>query len=89
MSKHRNPRAKVPKRPPPYNLATSILIRRLYDALVELEALAVTADEAVTMLPAGPWHPAGSSGRQIPGSRKRIAQTAPRALLDHVGRLAR
>jgi hypothetical protein len=50
MSKHRNPRPKVPKRPPPDNLATSLLIRRLYDALVELEALAVTADEAVTML---------------------------------------
>jgi hypothetical protein len=54
MSKHRNPRPKVPKRLSPDNLATSILIRRLYDALVELEALAVTADEAVTMLPAGP-----------------------------------
>lgn len=36
------------------NLAASLLIWRLYDALVELEALAVTADEAVTMLPAGP-----------------------------------
>jgi hypothetical protein len=54
MSKHRNPRRKVPKRPVPDNLATSLLIRRLYDALVELEALAMTADEAVTMLPAGP-----------------------------------
>jgi hypothetical protein len=54
MSKHRNPLPKVPKRPLPDNLATSILIRRLYDALVELEALAVTADAAVTMLPAGP-----------------------------------
>lgn len=54
MSKHRNPRKRLPKRPPPDNLATSLLIRRLYDALVELEALAITADEAVTMLPAGP-----------------------------------
>jgi hypothetical protein len=54
MSKHRNPRPKVPKRPIPDNLATSLLIKRLYDALVELEALAMTADEAVSMLPAGP-----------------------------------
>jgi hypothetical protein len=54
MSKHRKPRRKVPKRPPPDNLATSLLIRRLYDALVELEDLAMTADEAVSMLPAGP-----------------------------------
>jgi hypothetical protein len=53
MSKHCNPRPKVPKRPPPDNLATSLLIRCLYDALVELEALAVTADETVTRLPAG------------------------------------
>lgn len=53
MTRHRNPRPKVPKRPAPDNLATS-LIKRLYDALVELEALAITADEAVTMLPAGP-----------------------------------
>jgi hypothetical protein len=34
--------------------AASLLIRHLYERLVELEALAVTADEAVTMLPAGP-----------------------------------
>lgn len=54
MSKHRNPRRKVPKRSVPDNLATSLLIRRLYDALVELESLAMTADEAVSMLPAGP-----------------------------------
>jgi len=54
MSKHRNPRRKVPKRPIPDNLAASLLIKRLYDALIELEALAITADEAVTMLPAGP-----------------------------------
>jgi hypothetical protein len=48
------PRTRLPKRPTPDNPDPSLLIRRLYDALVELEALAITADEAVTMLPAGP-----------------------------------
>jgi hypothetical protein len=54
MSKHRNPRPKVPKRTTPDNpdAKISVLIRLLYEDLVEVEALAVTADEAVTNLPA-------------------------------------
>lgn len=54
MSKHRNPRKRLPKRPAPDNFTLGLRIRRIYDALVELEALAITADEAVTQLPAGP-----------------------------------
>ena len=54
--KHRNPRPKVPKRPAPDNpdVEAGILIRPLYEDLVEGEALAVTADEAVTSLPPCP-----------------------------------
>jgi hypothetical protein len=47
MSKHRNPRRKVPKRLVPDNFTLGLRIRRIYEALVELEALAITADEAV------------------------------------------
>jgi hypothetical protein len=54
MSKHRNPRRKVPKRPAPDNFALGLRIGRVYEALVELEALAITADEAVTSLPSTP-----------------------------------
>jgi len=56
MAKHRNPRPKVPKRPIPDNsdAEVGILIRLLYEDLVEVEALAITADEAVTQLPARP-----------------------------------
>jgi hypothetical protein len=49
MAKRRNPLAKVS-----HNFDHDILIRRLYDDLVELEALSVTADECVTMLPPNP-----------------------------------
>ena len=48
------PRKGLPKRPVPDNFILGLRIRCIYDALVELEALAITADEAVTMLPAGP-----------------------------------
>jgi hypothetical protein len=56
MAKHRKPRARLPKRPAPDNLdaETGVLIHLVYDDLVEVEALAVTADEAVTNLPARP-----------------------------------
>jgi hypothetical protein len=54
MSKHRNPRPKVSKRPPPDNPDPSDLVARLYGDLVELEGLAVTADECVTALPVLP-----------------------------------
>jgi hypothetical protein len=51
MRKHRNPRPKLPKRRAPDNFTLRLRIRRIYDALVELEALAIGADEAVTNLP--------------------------------------
>jgi hypothetical protein len=53
MKRHRNPRPRLPKRPTPDNpdAETDVLIRLLYEDLVEVEALAVTADEAVTNLP--------------------------------------
>ena len=54
MRNHRNPRASLPKRPTPANFDPGILIALLYDDLVEVEALAVTADEAVTNLPPRP-----------------------------------
>ena|SRR6185436_11041873 len=54
MTRHRNPRPKVPKRPSPDNFDPGFLIRYLYEDLVEVEALAVTADEAVTNLPPRP-----------------------------------
>lgn len=54
MSKHRNPRAKVPKRPTPDNPDPGTLLERLYGDLVELEGIAVTADECVTSLPVLP-----------------------------------
>ncbi len=54
MPTHRNPRKKLPKRPAPDNFTIGLRIRRIYDALVELEALAIGADEAVTNLPVTP-----------------------------------
>jgi hypothetical protein len=54
MSKHRNPRKKLPKRRAPDNFTLRLRIRRIYDALVELEAIAIGADEAVTNLPVTP-----------------------------------
>jgi len=56
MTRHRNPRPRLPKRHIPDNsdAETGVLIRLLYEDLVEVEALAVTADEAVTNLPPRP-----------------------------------
>jgi hypothetical protein len=82
MSKHRNPRKRLPKRPAPDNLATSLLIRRIYDALVELEALAVTADETVTMLPAGPT---GRYKRTLARLYALVGRTAGRASATQEG----
>lgn len=76
MSKHRNPRRKVPKRPAPDNFTLGLRIRRIYDALVELEALAITADEAVTSLPAGPT---GRHKRTLARLYSLVGQTAGRA----------
>lgn len=54
MAKHRNPRPKVSKRPTHDNPDPDVLVARLYGDLVELEGLAVTADECVTALPVLP-----------------------------------
>jgi len=58
MKKPRNHRA---KQPTPVNFDPGLLIDRLYRDLVEIEAIAVTADEAVTMLPP---NPSGKTHRQ-------------------------
>jgi len=53
VSKHRRTKAKPPKRPT-QDFEPGLLIKLLYDELVEVEALAVTADEAATNLPPSP-----------------------------------
>lgn len=54
MSKQRDQRARRSKRQPSDDFDPDIAIRRLYRALVVVEALAVMADEAATMLPLVP-----------------------------------
>ena len=78
MAKHRNPRPKVPKRPPPDNpdAETGVLIALLYEDLVEVEALAVTADEAVTNLPP---RPRGKYGRTLARLYTLVGKTSGRA----------
>ncbi len=78
MAKHRNPRPKVPKRPTPDNLdaEAGVLIQLVYDDLVEVEALAVTADEAVTNLPP---RPRGRYGRTLARLYTLVGKTSGRA----------
>jgi hypothetical protein len=78
MPKHRNPRPKVPKQPPALNLAPEILttISLVYDGLVEIEALAVTADEAVTNLPV---IPTGKYKRTLKRLYTLVSKTSERA----------
>jgi hypothetical protein len=54
MKNHRNPQARLSKQPPPDNFNPGLAIEGLYRELVEVEALAIAADEAVTMLPPNP-----------------------------------
>ena len=54
MNKHRNPPARLSKQAPPDNFNPGLAIESLYRELVEVEALAIAADEAVTMLPPNP-----------------------------------
>src|SRR5262245_63279366 len=54
MSKHRNPRTRLSKQSRSDNFDSGLAIERLYRELVEVEALAIAADEAVTMLPPKP-----------------------------------
>lgn len=76
MAKHRNPRPKVPKRPSPDNPELGILIALLYEDLVEVEALAVTADEAVTNLPP---RPRGKYGKTLARLYTLVGKTSGRA----------
>jgi hypothetical protein len=48
------PRQKVPKQPPALNPDPGALIERFHADLVELEDIAITADECVTALPVIP-----------------------------------
>jgi hypothetical protein len=76
MTRHRNPRARLPKRPSPDNFDPGVLITLLYDDLVEVEALAVTADEAVTNLPP---RPRGKHGRTLARLYTLVGKTSGRA----------
>lgn len=78
MVKHRRPRLKVPKQPPTHNLDPAILttISLVYEDLVEVEALAVTADEAVTNLPP---KPRGKYGRTLARLYTLVSKTSGRA----------
>jgi hypothetical protein len=76
MAKYCNPRPKVSKQPSPDNFDTGILIHQLYEDLVEVEALAVTADEAVTELPP---RPRGKYGRTLARLYTLVGKTSGRA----------
>jgi hypothetical protein len=78
MSRHRRPRPKVSKQPPTHNLDPAILttISLVYEDLVEVEALAVTADEAVTNLPP---KPRGKYGRTLARLYTLVSKTSGRA----------
>ena len=54
MRGHRNPQARVSKPSLPDNLDAGVAVGRLYRELIEVEALAIAADEAATMLPPNP-----------------------------------
>jgi hypothetical protein len=51
MKKHRNPQASLSNKPTPDNFSPADALERLYSELVEVEALAHAAGEAVTLLP--------------------------------------
>jgi hypothetical protein len=76
MKKHRNPRPRLSKRPTPDNVATGILIRHLYEDIVEVEALAIAADECVTNLP--PF-PTGKYKRTLARLYSLVGKTSGRA----------
>ena len=76
MTKHRNPRPRLSKQPAPDNFDPGILINQLYEDLVEVEALAVTADEAVTQLPP---KPRGKYGKTLARLYTLVGKTSGRA----------
>jgi hypothetical protein len=73
MKKPRNRRA---KQPAPGAFNPGVLLALLYDDLAEVEALAVTADEAVTNLPP---KPRGKYGRTMARLFTLVAKTSGRA----------
>jgi hypothetical protein len=77
MATHRSPRTRVSKLPSRDNLdaEAGVLIRLLYEDLVEVEALAVTADEAVTNLPP---RPRGRHGRTLARLYTLVSKTSGR-----------
>lgn len=79
MPKHRNPRPKVSRQHPANNFDPAILttVSLVYEGLVEVEALAVTADEAVTNLPS---RPRGKHGRTLARLYTLVSKTSGRAL---------
>ena len=76
MAKHRNPRPRLSKHVPPDNFDPGLLINQLYEELVEVEALAITADEAVTNLPA---RPRGRYGKTLARLYTLVGKTSGRA----------
>lgn len=78
MAKHRSPRPRVSKPPSRDNLdaEAGVLIQLVYDDLVEVEALAVTADEAVTNLPV---RPRGRYARTLARLYTLVGKTSARA----------
>jgi hypothetical protein len=76
MKSHRNPRPRLSKRPTPDNFDPGLLINQLYEDLVEVEALAITADEAVTELPP---RPRGKYGRTLARLYTLVSKTSGRA----------
>lgn len=53
MSNHHNPRPNVSNKATPDNFNSGEALERLYSELVDVEALAHAAGEAVTLLPSG------------------------------------
>jgi hypothetical protein len=76
MSKHRNPQARLSKQAPADNFNPGLAIERLYRELVEVEALAIAADEAVTMLPP---YPSGKHKRILARLFTLVTKTADQA----------
>jgi hypothetical protein len=76
VPKHRNPQARLSKQPSPDNFDPGLLISLLYEELVEVEALAITADEAVTQLPP---RPSGKYGRTMARLYTLVGKTSGRA----------
>ena len=78
MRAHRKPRSKVSKQPPVHNLDPEILttISLVYEDLVEVEALAISADECVTNLPP---RPRGKYARTMARLYTLVGRTSARA----------